>query len=337
MRIYLVNIDEWIIPVRGLRLITQQGHEVGGNWLAPPLHHDLRDFDPDVIIYAPHRRDTALRLELETVTQTPTVLWALYPDYLTGWNREQNTHSEGPLEPVQELLPNFRAYLANSKFTKDLLDARSPGYTFEVCYLGIDTQGIDAVNEGLRKGDRPANVLWHHRWSIDKNLQEALTIIRRLAKRHPDVIFYLGRKEDWDEVYWVPPSLKAFYVEVAAELKKVGNLQYAPRFETQEDYWRFIGASDIAFSCSYHETFGIAMLEQAYAHTACVVPERVAYPEVHAGSLLVPPAKVEAGIESLLSSPSRWRRVLVSSRANAARYDVAITVEQLLGILSNLD
>ena len=61
-----------------------------------------------------------------------------------------------------------------------------------------------------------------------------------------------------------------------------------------------------------------------------MVPDRVAYPEVHSGALVVDPSKVEAGIESLLNYPALWRQVAASSQANAAQYTMERSVERLL-------
>ena len=81
-----------------------------------------------------------MEMPLEVVKEVPTVLWALYPDYLTSWDKENNAHADGLVEAFREMLPYFRVRLTNSVFTKELLEARAPGYTFEVCYLG-STQG----------------------------------------------------------------------------------------------------------------------------------------------------------------------------------------------------
>jgi glycosyltransferase involved in cell wall biosynthesis len=337
MRIYLANIDPWILPERAWRVMTQRSHQVAGNWSTLSYRESLHEFAPDVIVYAPHRqkkalswRDAALTLSPQLVRDVPTILWALYPDYLTGWDHVRNEHDSGFLDPVRQTLPYVRAILTNSRFSKELLEARAPDFTFEICYLGIDTKAIDESRDRGRR-DRPwRSVLWQHRWATDKNFQGALEILLELAPRHPNVTFYLGRKENWDEAFWAPQWLKDLYAVRARELDHLPNVQYSPYFETQQEYWNFLAWIDIAFSCSYHETFGIAMLEQAYAGAACVVPDRVAYPEVHAGALVVSPAEVERGIETLLREPDRCAQVASSSKANAAQYSVERTVERLL-------
>ena len=337
MRIYLANIGKWELPERGQRLIVQRCHQLAGNWLEPPFQQSLREFAPDLIVYAPHRqqqplswRDAAITLSVELVEEVPTILWALYPDYLTGWDTVRNEHVDGFLEPVRQLLPHFRARLANSRFTRELLEARAPGFTFEVCYLGIDTEGIDASIGQRQQGGRARTVLWQHRWATDKNLPGALEVILELAPKHPEATFYLGRKGNWDENIFSPPWLRKLYAAHAPRLESLPNVRYGRDFPTQEEYWSFIGGVDIAFSCSYHETFGIGMLEQAYAGAACVVPCRVAYPEVHAGAMVVEPSRLSESIGTLLQDPALWTQLSASSQANAAKYDVAKTVHRLL-------
>ena len=340
MRIYLVNVDPWVLPERAWQLIAQRGHQVAGNWADSPYRQGLEEFSPDVIVYAPHRqkealawRDAALSLPLEVVKEVPTILWALYPDYLTGWDHGKNDHDHGFLEPVLRMLPYLRVALANSGFTKKLLETRAPGSTFEVCYLGIDTKAIGRSIGGRQRGHRPRSVLWQHRWAIDKNFQDALEIVLELAPKHPEVTFYLGRKENWDEAFWAPQWLKDLYHARRPELERMSNIRYGQHFATQEHYWDFLSDVDIAFSSSHHETFGIAILEQAYAGAACVVPNRAVYPEVHSGALIAPPAEVGAGIEALLMDPALWAQMAASSKANATQYTMERTVETLLDFI----
>jgi glycosyltransferase involved in cell wall biosynthesis len=340
VKIYIANVDQSVLPERAWALIEARGHEIAGNWAASPRRKGVQEAAPDVIVYAPHRqkedlawRNAAITLPLTIIKDVPTILWALYPDYLTGWDHDRNDHGPGFVEPVRRSLPFFRSTLTNSLFSKALLEARAPGTNFEVCYLCIDTKAIDEA--GWRE-NRPApgrSVLWQHRWATDKNLQGALEILLDLGPKYPDVTFYLGRKENWDEAIWVPQWLRDLYADQAREIDQLQNIHYSDYFQTQEEYWRFISGIEISFSCSYHETFGIAMLEQAYAGAACVVPNRAAYPEVHAGALITLRDQVGQGIESLLQKPARRTEVAASGKANAARFSVEATVETLLQLV----
>ena len=343
MKIYLANIDPSVLPEPAWALMAQRGHEVVGNWATAPRRKGLAGFAADVIIYAPHRqkedqiwRNAALDIPGELLRKVPTILWALYPDYLTGWDHVRNEHSDGFLESVYQILPSARATLTNSRFSKQLLEARAPGFTFEVCYLGIDATTIDETRSKSERSQPGRSVLWQHRWATDKNLPGALDIILELAPRHPDTTFYLGRKENWDEAVWVPQWLKELYAVRSRQVASLENVRYSPYFEEQGEYWHFLCGMDIAFSCSYHESFGIAMLEQAYAGAACVVPNRVAYPEVHSGALVLPPEEIGRGVERLLDDNDLCAQVAASSRANAALYSIERTVERLLSFVERV-
>ncbi len=63
----------------------------------------------------------------------------------------------------------------------------------------------------------------------------------------------------------------------------------------------------------------------------------MAYPEVHAGTLVMESSRVAEGISSLLQDAARWAQVAVSSRANAARYTVEKTVKTLLTFVMQVE
>ena len=344
MRIFLANIDSGVLPERAWALMQQAGHEVAGNWAPPIYRADFDSFSPSTIIYAPHRqllplpwRPAAISLSLEAVKDLPTILWALYPDYLTGWDQERNDHDDSFLESVRILLPHVRP-VANSWFTKRLLEERAPEATFDVCYLGIDTEGIDSARSEptLDTGipdSKSVKVLWHHRWATDKNLHGAIDLLLELAPRHPEATFLLGRKDNWDEDYWVPAWLREEYARKSPQLEALPNIQYCPYFEKQAEYWHFLSSIHLAFSCSFHETFGIAMLEQAYAGAACVVPDRAAYPEVHSGAPVIQPSDIGSSIEELILHPAARKGVARRSKANASEYTLERVVDTLLALL----
>jgi glycosyltransferase involved in cell wall biosynthesis len=336
VELYIANVEAGVLPERGWALLRERGHEVWGNWAPAPFRRQLDEVRPDAIVYAPHGQRTdlpwrraALELAEETMARAPTVLWALYPDYLTGWDHERQQHQDGFAEPVRRALPLFRALLANSEYTQALLAARAPRFAFEVCYPGIDTQGIDAAR-GARERERARTVLWHHRWSTDKNLLQALGIIEQLALRFPEVECVVGHHERWDDGYWSPRWLRDAYAPIAERLRVLPNVRTVAFWEDVRSYWRFLGGVDVAFSCSFHESFGIGMLEQAYAGAACVVPARLAYPEVHGGALVVADDEIEPALARLIAEPAALRRVAASSRAAAAAYPLERTVAELL-------
>lgn len=337
MDVYVANVDEGILPMRGWNLLAEAGYRVTGNWAPLPYRAAWGDSRADLLIYAPHGqqadmgwRSAALRLAPETIRSVPTVLWALYPDYLTGWDFGRQEHANEPLGPIQDTLPYFRVLLANSQYTADVLHERAPEYAFDVCELGIDVQGILGAGISQPDGARGLTVLWHHRWAIDKNLPQALEVIRDLAPRYPEVVFLIGRQDNWDADYWSPPWFRERYGPQAEELGRLPNVGYLPFLPDTRAYWRNISGVDISFSCSFHETFGISMLEQGCAGAACVVPRRAAYPEVHAGCLVVEPDEIGAGVERLITDAGLRASVAAASAENAARYDIQHTAAALI-------
>jgi glycosyltransferase involved in cell wall biosynthesis len=244
---------------------------------------------------------------------------------------------DGFLESVADIMPYFRRCAANSLFTKRLLEERIEGVQFDVCFLGLDLDAIDRCRHEKRTERLSLKVLWQHRWRTDKNLQGALDIVETLAAKYGDVTFLVGRYEDWDEPFWVPPSLKDYFARALPRLTRLGNVQFLPHFVKQIEYWRFLSDIDIAFSCSYHETFGIAMLEAAYAGAACVVPNTVAYPEIHKGAMLMDHSQIATGMARLIEQPRFRKEVTNRCRQNAAKYDVNRTAEKLAGLIAQVE
>ena len=200
MKVYLANIAEPHFPRRGISVFAAMGHEVSGNLLAYN-RETLEQASADLIIYVPlvdprNASDGAVFLSERTVAGTLTVLWILYPDEIVGWDTTKNCFGGNIAEPVRQLLPHVRVTMSNSRYTKWLLDSCATPYTFDICYPGIDTRGIKQRTSPARREDGPMKVLWHHRWSIDKNFQGAMEIVLRLAVKYPEILFYIGRKGD---------------------------------------------------------------------------------------------------------------------------------------------
>jgi glycosyltransferase involved in cell wall biosynthesis len=332
-RIYLANVAHEFVPRRALRVLDSLGWSAHGNFFdALP---SLEAFQPDVVVYVPTRRPDAVSLaRVDELFDVPLLIWALYPDQLIGWDVRTNSFGEH-LDPVADVLfrePAMR--LANSRFSKSLLEDATGLKDFRVCPLGIDTTGI--LNAAGRRSDkdRATSVLWNHRWSADKNLATALDVFLELAARYPDVTFYLGRSGDWQPCY-VPETLRQEYRRFEAAARRHENLLLLPRFPTRRTFWRFLRDVDIGFSTSYHETFGLTMLEEACAGVACVVPNHAVYPETHTGALLVALENVAAGIASLIDDPALWRQTARSSQQNALTYDIE-NVSSALASLAEL-
>jgi hypothetical protein len=78
------------------------------------------------------------------------------------------------------------------------------------------------------------------------------------------------------------------------------------------------------------------MLEAAYAGAACVVPNTVAYPEIHSGAMVMDHSQIATGLGRLIEQPRFRAEVAHRCRQNAAKYDVNGTAEKLAGLIAQV-
>ncbi len=330
-RLYLANLDPELFPQRAINILRLRGWVATGNFYE--FGTSISAFRPDVLLYVPTRRVDAIPLPPSRVLdKTILVTWVLYPDQLTGWNIRTNSHGSRLMLGTPALFRHAALNLANSHFTKRLLEKIASPIRFDVCPLGIDHLRMSQVFPARRTRNRPCSVLWQHRWSADKNLEQALDVIATLAPRHPAVRFYVGRWEDWQPCY-VPRRLVSRFIEFARKIEVMRNVVPMRRFDRQTDFWRFLPRIDIAFSTAYHETFGLTMLELAFAGAACVVPNHAAYPEVHQGSLIVSLPGISDAVSNLLDDQVAWCHWAQASRENALLYDIQVSANALVSLL----
>jgi len=166
-------------------------------------------------------------------------------------------------------------------------------------------------------------------WRKDKGFIHALKITTNLANKYSNIDFYVGRKEDWGggNIH----NLQAAYANALSSIKKekLKNICFIDKFKTQINYWRFLKSVDISFSCSFHETFGISMLEQEAAGIACVVPNIEAYPEIHKGALQSPLSSIQNNLEELIINKAKRNKVSNSCKKNAVNYSIEKFVDNL--------
>lgn len=330
-RVYLANLDPELFPLRAIETLRRRGWHATGNLYE--LGESVASFHPDVLLYIPTRRPDAISLPPRRVLGNALVVtWVLYPDQLTGWDVRTNSHGSCLMLGAADLFRRAVVNLVNSRFTKQLLEQITSSIRFDVCPLGIDHLGISRALGVRATRERSHSVLWQHRWSADKNLEQAFDVVAALAPRFPTVTFYVGRWEDWQPCY-VPRQLVARFTAFARAAEYMRNVVPVRRFDQQVQFWRFLQRVDIAFSTAYHETFGLAMLEQGLAGAACVVPHHAAYPEVHRGSLIVPSDGITEAIGQLIDDPAAWRSWAAASRRNALRFDVQRSASTLASFL----
>ena len=138
------------------------------------------------------------------------------------------------------------------------------------CTLVSDQFRLEQKAENCEDTDRPPVFLWNHRWEHDKNPEPFFDLLKRLkADGFPFSLILLG------ESYKDAPHC---FIEAEEYFnKELIHYGYAP---SRSEYVRLLCCSDIVFSTSMQENFGIAVVEAMSAGALPLLPERLAYPEV---------------------------------------------------------
>lgn len=338
-KVYFVNIWDELMSERGLRLLEQRCI-LRGNWLSGRRWSSLGVFKPDIIIYAPTSSEKGLNLPPEYLKTTPTILWILYPDYILGWNFKKQQFKYHIPNNLKQQFKAAKLLLTNSLYTKQNLEKILPYsvFNFKNCYLGIDTKGIRSFSKQNPWSHNNLSVLWNHMWRIDKNFHGALEIIKNLAAKYKNVNFYIGRKEQWGNKKYSPPWLIKKYKKIRKWILKnsVNNIFFVKTM-SHINYFKFLNKMDIAFSVSYQETFGISMLEQAAAGLACIVPNKLVYPEIFKNYPgLVARTNIIQEIKSVIENPSKMIQFQLNTSLLAESFDIEKTINQLLKFIESI-
>jgi len=340
LKIYLANIWDELLSERGLVMLEKK-YIIGGNWLTGARNYKLKSYNPNLLIYAPSKTKGSLNLSISILKQLPTIMWALFPDYILGWDFLKKDFLFKISPRLIKQFSYCRCLLSNSLYTKKLLERALPNkFKFINCYLGIDIRGIllEKINESKNRIFLPqsVNILWNHMWKIDKNFLGALKIIKFLAPKYKNVGFYMGRKESWGESDYSPSCLKKEYIKFCDWMKKypLNNIFFVESMPYRT-YWGFISQMDIAFSVSYHESFGISILEQAATGLACIIPNELVYKEIFKSYKgLVSRKRIQSSIELVLKN-SKMRAILQQSAPiYAKRFKIEHTINQLSKIIN---
>lgn len=141
-----------------------------------------------------------------------------------------------------------------------------------VLHLGVDFSGLDAPR-GER--GRPLRILWPHRWEHDKNPGEFFAIIEELDRRGLEFRLLVagGAFEKAPEEFGRAKARLSHRIDHWGEVKERG------------EYAKLLAISDIVVSTALHETFGLSMVEAAWAGAHPLAPKRLSYPEVFPAAL----------------------------------------------------
>lgn len=325
-KLYLANVWPELITEKGVKLFGERGWIVSGNW----LDGSKPNIKEDVIILAPASFDGALTLLPRYFPNSKIFLHLLFPDELVGWDLKSRKYLEKPNQKFIDLfsdksLPIF----SHSNFTTRLVLKTYPTIRksrIKTTYLPVDVTTI--INTPVRRGEK-VKVLWNHAWRSDKGVLEAFEAVNTLTDKFPNVDFYIGKNRRWgsrEDVEVIRLKAKPFL----KSLKTKQNIYFVDTFDKHEDYLAFLRSFDIGFSTSYHEGFGLSMMEQAAAGVACVVPKKEVYPEVLPGALLYSSGELEKSISKIIEDKELRKQISRQCIDNATKYKVEDWVDKVL-------
>ncbi len=139
-------------------------------------------------------------------------------------------------------------------------------------------------------------LLWCHRWEYDKNPEEFFSVAFSLADRGVEFDLIVAGKEYGS----APPVFAEARERLSERIVHWGGV------EDRAKYLELLARSDVVVSCALHETFGISMIEAAFAGAHPLAPKRLSYPEIfpkelHADCLYGDPDELERKLEGLLT------------------------------------
>lgn len=323
--LYLANMWPQIVTEKGTRLLEKQGYITTGNWLDD--NYNYSSADKIVHPYANFGQSVVITEENPKLWKK-VVSYILFPDSLLGWDIENKKYLFKKNNDAEQLLINSSKCLSHSNYSSQLVSNTYENMQNIILPLGVDTDSIKNSSTETHKGLR---VVWNHMWRSDKGTYEAFNIISDLAPKYPNVEFWIGQANTWSN-----RDSDSYKQECNSKLKilyDIVNVRFFNRITNQEKYWAWLKHTDIGFSTSFQEGFGLSMMEQEAAGIACVVPNEEAYPELHAGCLILNRSQLTQGIMSLIENPIERKSLSQSCLENASKYDTSTWVNLLADYL----
>ncbi len=165
-----------------------------------------------------------------------------------------------------------------------------------VLTLGVEFGDIDRLPEREGADGGEPVILWCHRWEYDKNPEGFFRVMRSLKEKGLGFKLIVAgtRTDKWPGVF---DSIREDLAERIIHWGGVGD---------RGKYLELLGKSDYVVSTANHETFGLGMVEAAYAGAHPLAPNRLSYPEVfppaiHANCLYDDEAGDGGGVEAKLT------------------------------------
>lgn len=124
----------------------------------------------------------------------------------------------------------------------------------------------------------PLVIAWNHRWEFDKGPERFARSLELLTESGRDFrLILLG--ESFGKAH---PA----YLEILNGHSE--RILHHGMLERRDDYYRWLRKAQVALSTSLHDFQGLSMLEAAACGVWPLLPERLAYPEIHPSACLYP-------------------------------------------------
>ncbi len=135
----------------------------------------------------------------------------------------------------------------------------------QVLPIGLDLEGF--LNNQTET--EVPTILWNHRWEEDKNPEDFFDTLLRLSLEGYDFkLIVLGEKQ---------ASYPKVFNDIERTLKK--HLIHIGYANSRDQYLSLVNQANILFVTSYHDFFGISVVEAVQAGCYPILPNRLAYPE----------------------------------------------------------
>ena len=180
-------------------------------------------------------------------------------------------HRSRFLTELPRFLNHYQSY--GERETVEILREKSAVLPVGIDFARLDTPLTEAkkAKEDLLHRKKPL-ILWNQRWEYDKNPDQFVKLILKLARAGIDFelaicgeAFQRGKDQ---ETPFTPLQ------------KELPNQIIHFGFASADRYRELLWQSDITISTAKHEFFGISILEAVYCHTFPLLPDRLSYPEL---------------------------------------------------------
>jgi glycosyltransferase involved in cell wall biosynthesis len=166
-----------------------------------------------------------------------------------------------------------------------------------VLYPGVDFTLIDSP-QWRNLVHQPPVIVWNHRWEHDKNPEEFVDALGKMARLGADFrLLLLGQF-----FHFPPEGLRLLQKQLGDKIWHCGFM------ENYGQYAGLLRQGDIVVSTSRHEFFGIAIVEAVRAGCRPVVPRRLSYPELFGEQACYPEKGLAAALTDALNATHRLQR-----------------------------